>query len=80
MGRLSEVAYLLIAVDHNTPTAVAREVRKITGVVDVHVTMGEFDIIAVAEMQGTKGFPAVTAEVHRIDGVAKVMTCVVVKP
>ncbi len=77
---VAEVAYLLIALDHSTPAAVAREVRKVAGVVDVHVTMGEFDIIAVTEMQATRGFPGVTAEIQRIDGVAKVTTCVVVRP
>ncbi len=77
---MTEVAYLLITLNHSTPTTVAREVGKIDGVVETHVTMGEVDVIAVAHQQGTKGFPWVTAEVQRIEGVAKVLTCVVVRP
>ncbi len=74
---MAEVGYLLIALNHNTPAAVAREVRKVVGVVDVHVTMGEFDVIALVELPATKGFPGVAVEIQRIDGVAKVSTCVV---
>lgn len=80
MCGVSEVAYVLIALDRSTPAAVAREVRTISGVIDAHVTMGEFDIIALVEMDSTKGIPAVAAEIRRIEGVAKVSTCVVVRP
>jgi len=59
---------------------VAREVRGVSGVVDAHVTMGEFDVIALVETDHTKTFPAVAAEVQRIEGVLKVSTCVVVRP
>lgn len=77
---MAEVAYLLIALDRNTPVAVAREIRKVPGVVDAHVTMGDFDIIALVEQLETKGFPTVAAAVQRIEGVNKVVTCVVVQP
>lgn len=75
-----EVAYLLISLDRNTPAAIAREVREVPGVVDAQVTMGEFDVIALVETDNTKRFPSVAAAVQRIEGVAKVSTCVVVKP
>jgi DNA-binding Lrp family transcriptional regulator len=75
---VAEVAYLLITLDRNTPTAVAREVRKVPGVVEAHVTMGEFDVIAIVEQTKTKGFPAAAAAVQRIEGVGKVVTCVIV--
>jgi len=77
---MAEVAYLLIALDRGTPVAVAREVRKVPGVVDAHVTMGDFDVIALIEQVETKGFPTVAAAVQRIEGVGKVVTCVVVNP
>ncbi len=79
-GAVAEVAYLLIALDRSTPAAVAREVRAVPGVVAAHVTMGEFDVIAVAEQEETRGFPAVAAAVQRIEGVRRVVTCVVVHP
>jgi len=77
---VTEVAYLLITLNHRTPTAVARDVQEIAGVREAHVTMGEVDIIAVAHQDATKGFPGISAAVQRIDGVAKVLTCVVVHP
>lgn len=77
---MTEVAYILIALDRGTPAAVVRAVRKVTGVVDAHVTMGEFDIVATVELEGTKDFPAVAGEIQRIEGVGKVSTCVVVRP
>lgn len=77
---VTEVAYLLISLDRSTPAAVAREVRGVSGVVDAYVTMGEFDVIALVELDNTKGIPSVAAEIQKIDGVAKVSTCVVVRP
>ncbi len=77
---MSEVAYLLVSLDRGTPAAAARQIRQIDGVIDAHVTMGDYDIVAIAELDGTKGFPWITAAVRRVEGVAKVATCVVVKP
>ncbi len=77
---MSETAFLLISLDRSTPAAVAREIAKISGVTIAHVTMGEFDVIAVVELEVTKGFPVVTGQVQRIEGVTKVSTCVVVTP
>ena len=77
---MAEAAYLLIALDRNTPAAVAGQIRKIPGVVDAHITMGEFDVVALVEQAETKGFPGVAAAVQRVEGVSKVVTCVVVRP
>lgn len=77
---MAEAAYLLISLNRGTPAAVAREVRRIEGIVAAHVTMGEFDVVAVVELEATKGFPGVAAQIQRIEGVAKVSTCVVVTP
>jgi len=77
---MAEVAYLLIALDRSTPAAVARHVRHVPGVVEAHVTMGDYDVIAVVEQNATRGFPVITAAVQRIEGVTRVVTCVVVNP
>lgn len=77
---MTEVAYFLVSLDRSTPAAVARQIRQLDGITDVQVTMGDFDIVAVAEGEGTKGFPGIAAAVRRIEGVTKVATCVVVKP
>ncbi len=77
---VADLAYMLVSLDRSTPAAVAREIRALPGVVDVHITMGEFDVIAVVELEGTKGFPGLAAAIQRIEGVTKVTTCVVVQP
>ncbi len=77
---MAEVAYLLIVLDRSTPSAVAHEVRKVPGVMDASVTMGDFDVIAVVEQDETKGFPVIATTVQKIEGVSKVVTCVVVSP
>lgn len=77
---MPEVAYLLIALDRNTPASVARDVAQIPGVVEASVTMGEFDVVAVAEQEDTKSFPGIAEAVARIPGVHTVVTCVVVTP
>lgn len=77
---MAEVAYFLVSIDRSTPAAVARAIRQVDGVVDAHVTMGDYDIVAVAELEGTRGFPSIAAAVRKVEGVAKVATCVVVKP
>lgn len=77
---MAHTAYMLISLDRNTPAAVAREVRNVEGVVEAHVTMGDFDVVAVVELEVTKGFPGVAGAIQRIEGVTKVSTCVVVQP
>ncbi len=75
-----ETAYFLITLNRHTPAEVARAVRRIPGIGEAVVTLGEVDIIATAQMEGTKGFPTLAAQLERIDGIAKVVTCVVVRP
>src|SRR5437016_14431604 len=77
---MAEVAYLLIALDRNTPAAVAGQIRKIPGVVDAHVTMGEFDVVALVEQAQTKDFPGLAAAVQRGDGLSKCLTYVEMRP
>jgi len=71
---------MLISLDRRTPAAVAREVRRIDGVVAAHITMGDFDVVAIVEQEHTKAFPGIAGQIQRIEGVTKVTTCVVVQP
>ena len=75
-----ETAYFLISLGRHTPVEVARLVRRIPGITEAVVTMGDFDIIAIAQSDGTKGFRALASEVQRIEGVSRVTACVVVRP
>ncbi|MDQ7842841.1 MAG: Lrp/AsnC ligand binding domain-containing protein [Armatimonadota bacterium] len=77
---MTHTAYILISLDRRTPAAVARDVQQIDGVVEAHVTMGDFDVIAVVEQEHTKEFPGIAGQIQRIEGVTKVTTCVVVRP
>jgi DNA-binding Lrp family transcriptional regulator len=75
-----ETAYFLITLNRHTPAEVARAVRRVPGITEAAVTMGNVDIVAVGQMEGTKGFPSLADQLQRIDGVAKVATYVVVRP
>jgi DNA-binding Lrp family transcriptional regulator len=75
-----ETAYFLITLDRRTPAEVARAVRRVPGITEASVTMGDFDIIAIAHVEGTKGFPELSEQLSKIDGVARVTTCVAVRP
>jgi len=75
-----ETAYFLITLNRHTPAEVARLVRRVPGIAEAVVTLGEIDIIAVSQMEGTKGFPALTDQLKNIEGIASVSICVVVRP
>lgn len=75
-----ETAYLLVTIDRSTPAEVARQVRRVPGVVEAAVTMGEVDILAIARSESTRGLADVGHAVEKLEGVAKVSICVVVRP
>lgn len=77
---MTETAYFLITIDRQTPVEVARAIRRVPGITEAVVTMGDVDIIAVGQMDGTKGFSELATHLQRINGVAKVAACVVVRP
>jgi DNA-binding Lrp family transcriptional regulator len=75
-----ETAYLLVKLDRSTPAEVARKVRRVPGVVEAAVTMGEVDVLAIARDDSTKGLADIGHAVEKIDGVARVTVCIVVRP
>ncbi len=75
-----ETAYFLITIVRQTPAEVARVIRRVPGITEAVVTMGDVDIIAVGHLDGTKGFSVLSDQLARLDGVGKVATCVVVRP
>lgn len=75
-----ETAYILVKIDRSTPAEVARQVRRISGIVEAAVTMGEVDVLALARGESTRGLADIGVEVGKIEGVAKVAVCVVVRP
>jgi DNA-binding Lrp family transcriptional regulator len=75
-----ETAYVLIRLERNTPAEVARQVRRVSGVAEAAVTMGEVDVLAIVREDSTKGIAAIRREIEAIEGVGSVSVCVVVRP
>jgi DNA-binding Lrp family transcriptional regulator len=77
---MAETAYLLIRVDRATPTEVARQVKRVPGVAEASVTMGEVDVLVIAHDESTKGLADIGQRIQAIEGVSAVSVCVVVRP
>ncbi|MBI3997811.1 MAG: Lrp/AsnC ligand binding domain-containing protein [Armatimonadetes bacterium] len=75
-----ETAYILIRLNRSTPAAVARLVRRVPGVSEAAVTMGEVDILAIVHKETTKGLATISHQIQAIEGVGSVSLCVVVRP
>lgn len=75
-----ETAYVLIRLERNTPAEVARRVRRVQGVAEAAVTMGEVDVLAIVREDSTKSFAVISREIGAIEGVKSVSVCVVVRP
>lgn len=77
---MSETAYILIRLDRGTPAEVARRVRRVPGVAEAAVTMGEIDVLAIARDATTRGLAEISHQIQSIEGVKSVSVCVVVRP
>jgi DNA-binding Lrp family transcriptional regulator len=77
---MSETAYILIRLDRGTPAEVARRVRRVPGVAEAAVTMGEVDVLAIARDETTRGLAEISSQIQSIEGVKSVSVCVVVRP
>ena len=75
---MAEMAYLLIRVERGTPVEVARQVKRVPGVAGASVTMGEVDVLAVAQDESTKGLADIGRRIQAIEGVSAVSVCVVI--
>jgi DNA-binding Lrp family transcriptional regulator len=76
---VTETAFLLIKVEHNTPAEVARLLRALPGIDEAHAVMGEYDVLAVIRAGATRDIASlVDAHVRTTQGVARVVTCVTV--
>ncbi|MDR7417522.1 MAG: Lrp/AsnC ligand binding domain-containing protein [Armatimonadota bacterium] len=75
-----ETAYMLVKLDRSTPVEVARQVRRVPGIVEASVTMGDIDVLAIARNESTKGLAEIGHAIERIEGVARVSVCVVLRP
>jgi DNA-binding Lrp family transcriptional regulator len=74
---MPETAYILIRLDRSVPAEIARQVRRVPGVAEVLVTMGDVDVLAIAHGETTRTFPTIGEKIQAINGVSSVSVCVV---
>ncbi len=72
-------AYVLLTARTGEVTAVVRQMKRIEGVLDAHITFGPYDAVAVVEADDIKKVgDIVHGEIHPIPGVLDTLTCLAV--
>jgi len=72
-------AYVLITVRAGELRDVVKQLRKIKGVAEAHVTFGPYDAVAVVEAQNLAELGDLTASsIQPIPGVERTLTCLAV--
>ena len=73
-------AYILFNVNTGTIPEVIRNLRKLPGVQSAQMTFGDYDIVAVAEVESINRLARLVAqEIHPIPGVVRTHTCMAVE-
>lgn len=73
-------AYILIKIRSGELKDVVQALRKITEVVEAHMTFGPYDAIAVVETADLARLGSITAlEIQPITGVEQTLTCLAVE-
>lgn len=72
-------AYVLITARTGEVTAVIRQIKRVEGVLDAHITFGPYDAVAVVQAEDVKKIGHVVHdEIHPIPGVLDTLTCLAV--
>lgn len=72
-------AYVLIKIRSGDVKSVVDSLRKVTGVLEAHMTFGPYDAVAVVETADIAKLGAITAsEIQPIPGVEQTLTCLAV--
>ncbi len=72
-------AYVLIKIRAGEVKEVVRQLRKVEGVVEAHMTFGPYDAVAVVDTPDVARLGAVTASaIQPIPGVEQTLTCLAV--
>jgi len=72
-------AYIMIKIRAGEVSDVVRQLRKVDGVVEAHMTFGPYDAVAVVETDDIARLGAITAsEIQPIPGVEQTLTCLAV--
>ena len=76
---MTERAYVLIETEVGKVKKVVEAIRSSEGVVSVDVVTGPYDAIAIVEGETLADIGVlVTAQVHRISGISRTVTCLAV--
>lgn len=69
-------AFVLIKIRAGEVKDVIRQLRKVEGVIEAHMTFGPYDAVAVVETQDISRLGAITASaIQPIPGVEQTLTC-----
>ncbi len=72
-------AYVLLTARTGEVTAVVRQIKRVEGVLDAHITFGPYDAVAVIEANNIKKIGNVVhGDIHPIPGVLDTLTCLAV--
>ena len=72
-------AYVLISTRTGEAPAVVRQVGRIEGVLEAHITFGPYDAVAVIEADGAKKVGHIVLnEIQPIPGILDTLTCLAV--
>ena len=72
-------AYVMIHVRPGSVPEVVRNLRRLKGVVDAHMTFGPYDVVAIVQSNDINSLgPLIATEVQPIPGVLDTLTCLVV--
>jgi DNA-binding Lrp family transcriptional regulator len=73
-------AYVLIKIRAGEVKEVVKQLRKVAGVVEAHMTFGPYDAVAVVETSDISKLGAITASaIQPIPGVEQTLTCLAVE-
>ena len=72
-------AYVLIKIHAGEVKDVIRQLRKVEGVTEAHMTFGPYDAVAIVETSDISHLGAITASaIQPIPGVEQTLTCLAV--
>ena len=72
-------AYVLIKIRAGEVKDVVRQLRKVEGVTDAHMTFGPYDAVAIVETADSSRLGSITASaIQPIPGVEQTLTCLAV--
>jgi DNA-binding Lrp family transcriptional regulator len=72
-------AYVLVNIRTGDVKEVVKNLRRVQGVIEAHMTFGPYDAVAVIETDDINGVGAVLAtEIQPIPGILETLTCLAV--